>query len=204
MSTPYYVTAYHNANRRHSEGCQDDLWEEWLEELGKIRAAWKWSVTGMLTQLGMDDPEIWHALGDAFQNGRGIERDAEQAEQWFRKSAEAGHLSAMIRLGVFDLAAFEFHHGATQGITAEQIGLGVVVVVIVLVHRGNAGVAPERTGVDGLDRAREFRVELGIGDVELDLGDLDIVLYHFTAMETHRGDGPRGVRSLELLAPGLD
>jgi TPR repeat protein len=99
MSTPYYVTAYHNATRRHLEGCQDDLWEEWLEELGKIREAWKWSVAGMLTQLDTGDPEIWHALGDASQNGRGIERDVEQAEQWFRKSAEAGHLSAMIRLG---------------------------------------------------------------------------------------------------------
>lgn len=99
MSTPYYVTAYHNATRRYSEGCQDDLWEEWLHELGKIRATWKWAVSGMLTQLDMVTPEIWNALGDAFQNGRGIERDVEQAEQWFRKSADAGHPSAMIRLG---------------------------------------------------------------------------------------------------------
>lgn len=51
----------------------------------------------MLTQLDTGDPEIWHALGDASQNGLGIERDVEQAEQWIQKSAEAGHVGAMIR-----------------------------------------------------------------------------------------------------------
>lgn len=99
MSTPYYVTDYENATRRYAEGCMDDRWEEWLEELGKIRTAWKWSVAGMFTQLETNDPQIWHVLGDAFQNGHGIDRDLEQAEQWFRKSAETGHVRSMFRLG---------------------------------------------------------------------------------------------------------
>lgn len=51
MSTPYYVAAYQTASRRCMEGCKDDLWEEWREEMGKVRAAWRWSVAGMLTQL---------------------------------------------------------------------------------------------------------------------------------------------------------
>ena len=75
MSIPYYVAAYQSACSRYAEGCQDDEWAEWLEELGKVKAAWKWSVAGMLTQLDTNDPEIWHALGDAFHGGRGIERD---------------------------------------------------------------------------------------------------------------------------------
>lgn len=99
MSTPYYVAAYQSATRRYGEGCKDDQWEEWLEELGKIKAAWKWSVAGMLTQLETNSPELWHALGDAFQGGRGIERDVVGAERWFRMAAEAGHPEAMIRLG---------------------------------------------------------------------------------------------------------
>lgn len=100
MSTSYYVTTYQNTTSRYSEGCKDDRWEEWLEELGKIKAAWKSSVAGMLTQLDTNGPEIWHALGDAFHSGHGIERDLVQAEEWFRKAAESGHVHSMIRLGL--------------------------------------------------------------------------------------------------------
>jgi len=100
MSTPYYVAAYQSACRRYAEGCKDDHWEEWREKIGEIRAAWKWSVAGMLTQLDTNNPEIWHALGDAFWSGRGIERDVEQAEEWFRKAALAGHGPSMVSLGL--------------------------------------------------------------------------------------------------------
>lgn len=54
----------------------------------------------MLTQLDTNDPEIWHALGDAFQNGRGIERDVELGEKYYRMAAESGHVQSMILLGL--------------------------------------------------------------------------------------------------------
>ncbi len=54
----------------------------------------------MLTQLETNNPDIWHALGDAFQGGRGTERHLAQAEEWFRKAAEAGHVRAMDSLGL--------------------------------------------------------------------------------------------------------
>jgi len=100
MSTPYYVAAYQSASRRYAEGCKDDLWQEWLADLVEIRAAWAWSVAGMLTQLETNDPEIWHALGDTFQAGHGIERDVERAEEWFRKAAENGRARSMVSLGL--------------------------------------------------------------------------------------------------------
>ncbi len=104
MSSSYYLQAYQAACLRYAESYQElygeDRWEEWVEEVGKIKAAWKWSVAGMLTQLETNDPEIWHALGDAFKAGRGIERDLEQAEQWFRKSAGTGHSGSMAKLGL--------------------------------------------------------------------------------------------------------
>jgi TPR repeat protein len=53
----------------------------------------------MLTQLEREDPEIWHALGDAYLGGHGIERDLVQGEAWIRKAANAGHVRAMTRLG---------------------------------------------------------------------------------------------------------
>ena len=54
----------------------------------------------MLTQLDREDPEIWHALGDAYLGGHGVERDVEQAEKWLRMAADAGHGRSMTRLGM--------------------------------------------------------------------------------------------------------
>jgi TPR repeat protein len=103
VSSSYYLQAYQAASRRHAQSYQElygeDRWEEWVEEVGKIKAAWMRAVAGMLTQLDTNDPEIWHALGDAFKGGRGIERDLEQAEKWFRKSAATGHVRSMVCLG---------------------------------------------------------------------------------------------------------
>ena len=99
MSNPDHVTDYQSANRRYAEGCKDDRFEEWLEELAKIKIVWKRSVAGMLTQVDTNEPEVWHALGDAFQGGRGIEKDVEQAEKYYRMASEAGHVRSMTRLG---------------------------------------------------------------------------------------------------------
>jgi TPR repeat protein len=54
----------------------------------------------MLKQADPGDPEIWHELGDAFQHGHGVERDVPKAEEWFRKSGNAGHAPSMVRLGL--------------------------------------------------------------------------------------------------------
>jgi len=100
MAEPFYVSAYHAAYRRWAEGAGDREWQEWVEECGKIRQAWKWAVAGMLTQLDREDPEIWYALGHAYQGRHGVERDLEQAEMWLRKAADAGHTKAMTKLGL--------------------------------------------------------------------------------------------------------
>lgn len=99
MSKSFYVQSYEAARRRWAEGCGDGEWDEWIEVLGRIKRACKWSVNGMLTQLDREDPEIWCTLGDAYSSGRGVERDVEQAEMWFRKAATAGHARSMTRLG---------------------------------------------------------------------------------------------------------
>ncbi len=46
------------------------------------------------------DPAVWHALGSAFNNGRGTTRDVAQAVRWFQRAAEAGHPPAMVDLGL--------------------------------------------------------------------------------------------------------
>ena len=37
------------------------------------------------------DAEVWHALGECFNGGRGTEVDREEAMRWFERAAEAGH-----------------------------------------------------------------------------------------------------------------
>jgi TPR repeat protein len=45
------------------------------------------------------DAEVWHAIGDAFNNGRGTERNRDEARRWFERGAEVGHTRSMVRLG---------------------------------------------------------------------------------------------------------
>ena len=100
MGKSFYVSAYHAAFRRWAGGIGDLEWQEWAEEVGRIKQAWKWSVAGMLTQLDRKDVEIWYALGHANLGGHGVERDIAQGELWLRKAADAGHVRAMTRLGM--------------------------------------------------------------------------------------------------------
>jgi TPR repeat protein len=102
MGKSFYLQSYQAASRRWAQGAGDSEseWQEWVEALGKIKRAWKWSVNGMLTQLDREDPEIWHALGEAYHGGHGVERDVEQAEKWLRMAANANHVRSMTRLGM--------------------------------------------------------------------------------------------------------
>lgn len=102
MGKSFYLQSYQAASRRWAQGAGDSEseWQEWVEALGKIKRAWKWSVDGMLTQLDREDPDIWHALGDAYHGGHGVERDVAQAETWLRKAAVFGHVRSMTKLGM--------------------------------------------------------------------------------------------------------
>ncbi len=44
-------------------------------------------------------PDVWFAIGDAYQMGAGTAKNREQGLRWFQKAAEAGHVRAMVRLG---------------------------------------------------------------------------------------------------------
>lgn len=56
-------------------------------------------VAEMLDKAEKKSPEIWHAIGDAYENGNCIEQDVTTAEVWFRKAADAGHVPSMRSLG---------------------------------------------------------------------------------------------------------
>ena len=55
-----------------------------------------------LRQAGTDseDPIVWHALGNAYNNGMGTKRDREEAIKWLQRGADAGYAPAMVSLGL--------------------------------------------------------------------------------------------------------
>ena len=63
----------------------------------------------------------------------------------------------------------QLDHRAAKSVAGEHVGFGIVVVVVPLIRRRHARIAPERAGVDGFYIAGELRVTRGIGNVELGL-----------------------------------
>src|SRR3954462_6015012 len=70
-----------------------------LERMRELQPEWESCVRKLMAVAETPDVEVWHALGDAFANGRGTERSREEAARWFQRAAEAGHTRSMIRMG---------------------------------------------------------------------------------------------------------
>jgi len=45
-------------------------------------------------------PEAQYTIGSCYEHGRGVEKDAVQAEHWYRSAAEQGHAGGMYGLGM--------------------------------------------------------------------------------------------------------
>lgn len=54
----------------------------------------------LLKAAEAEDPIVWHALGNAFNTGRGTKRDRATAIRWYQKAADAGFSPAMVNLGL--------------------------------------------------------------------------------------------------------
>jgi TPR repeat protein len=56
------------------------------------------------------NPEAQNNLGQCYEQGLGLPRDAEEAAFWFGKAAQQGHVTAQFNLGVM----YEFGRGVAQ------------------------------------------------------------------------------------------
>lgn len=125
-------------------------------------------------------------LGEMYQQGRGVSKDAEQAAYWHRRAAEAGIVSAQFNLGIaylngsgvpkdIEQAALWFSKASEQGDSTAQYLLGVM-------YRDGEGVRP-----DLAYSTRLFRASAKQGRTEAQLA---------LSQAYYRGDGVD--RDLEL------
>ena len=97
----------HAAVEAYWQVCETELqmqkienWEEKVERERELQLKWKAILSRLMEIAPTPDAEVWHAIGDAFDTGRGAERNREEAMRWFCKAAETGHSKAMVRLGI--------------------------------------------------------------------------------------------------------
>jgi TPR repeat protein len=100
---------------------------EFREEMKKL-------FDPLLESAESGDPEIWYALGDAYNSGWGTKRDREEGKRWYRRAAMAGHARSMGCLaellrnrddGNYTKEAIEwFRRAAEAGDTYGMVSLG--------------------------------------------------------------------------------
>lgn len=85
----------------------------------------------------MDFAPAQYRIGNAYEKGLGVERDAARAKEWYARAAEAGNVSAMHNLAVLHAteidgerdmqeAARWFMEAADHGVTDSQVNLGIL------------------------------------------------------------------------------
>lgn len=100
MNAAHHLSNYWEATRQWGKGIGSRTYVEWIAEVSRFKEVWAESIGALLTIADSADPEIWHALGNAFQSGHSVERDRDRAKKWFLKGAAAGHSPSMVRLGL--------------------------------------------------------------------------------------------------------
>jgi len=94
--------SYWEAVTRHREEMELIPVEE-LDRRGKAISEFHTRMSHLVDEFlaaaGTSGPGVWFAIGDAYMAGVGAARNRERALHWFRQAADAGHTSAMVRLG---------------------------------------------------------------------------------------------------------
>ncbi|MBL9154200.1 MAG: sel1 repeat family protein [Verrucomicrobiales bacterium] len=99
MNTGNHLASYREAVRQLNKGIGSHTPLEWAAKVKQLKAVWAESISALLKGAENGDVEIWHALGNAFERGHGVDRDEEQAKAWYLRSASAGHAISMVTLG---------------------------------------------------------------------------------------------------------
>lgn len=135
MNTPDdTVSAYRDLCERHAVLTTSDDIQRRLREWPEIKSMFARCVEALVAQSESNNADVWLCLGDALNGGRGVDRNAQLAAQWFRRAAEAGNLRAMVRLGCLlqrheakdrqHEAIHWFQRAAEQGEASAMVFLG--------------------------------------------------------------------------------
>ncbi len=86
---------------KHYQGVQDDYESPgFLKNLQAQRAILQTCFQNLLQAAESQQPAAWHAIGTAYNTGRGTKQDRAEAIRWFRRAAEVGFAPAMVNLGL--------------------------------------------------------------------------------------------------------
>ena len=97
MGSP--VEAYWETRKLFLRAYEIEDVQEKLEQIHEQQARLA-TCFDRLIELGENsNPEIWFAIGDAFNQGYGTERNREEALRWYQRAAEAEHTRSMVRIG---------------------------------------------------------------------------------------------------------
>ena len=102
------------------------------------------------------------------------------------------------------LPSLQFHHGTSQRIACQNIGLCIMIIVISGIGRGFSPRTPEPTGIHAGHVAGEFRILLCITYRHLGLPRHEVPWVHLLPTKAHRGNDRWHFRRLELPAQILD
>src|ERR1041385_4389419 len=90
------------------------------------------------------DPQAQFELGRAYEDGKGVPQDDEQAVQWFRKSAEQGNAKAQTSLGVMYAQGLGVNYDRAEAIRwykqAAKQGLDEAIYNIAIAYYNGEGV----------------------------------------------------------------
>jgi TPR repeat protein len=110
---------------QQASGKKEQRRREKQERLGAERQQVGWALQAMryidakdyakalpLLQKAADAGDTYgiYALGDLYENGRGVAKDYGKARQWYQKGADAGDTLAMVRLGIL----YEYGKGVAK------------------------------------------------------------------------------------------
>lgn len=117
---------------------------ERIRETRALFDEWKAVFARLMAAAETNDPEVWHALGDAFSNARGTEHDREAARRWYQRAADAGHARAMVRLAMMHQkdARDSYSNALALLKEAAELGDSGAMVFLGFAYRGGEGVSP--------------------------------------------------------------
>lgn len=134
MDSASSVAAYFETKEGHLEYAAIEDPEEQAVFVRALCRRMRECVASLQEMADPGEPEVWHALGDAFDTGWGTRKDSIEAMIWFMRAADAGHTKSMVRLGrVFQneeteecdqRAIARFQQAAELGNTEGMISLG--------------------------------------------------------------------------------
>jgi uncharacterized protein len=100
MADKSQLEAYKDALNLYQEAQDDYDDPSHLKKFQAQRAVLETRFQNLLNVAELQDPETWHAIGNAFSTGRGTSRDKAEAIRWLQRAAEAGSAPAMVSLGL--------------------------------------------------------------------------------------------------------